>query len=383
MHIPAMNQIDIFDTLCANMKVGVPTVIIGEPGGGKTSMIRQAADFVFANLRTIESTVTASRTLPPYLCVLSPNGRDVIDFTGAPRVYEEKPAKGAKRLAGDDGWRTRFARPADLLPESGEGCIMLDEIADANTTMQSVFAGILLDGRAGGHAIGQGWVSIGATNAANHASGAHSLLTKLVNRVCLLTLVTALEPHLEWAVAAGIDPSINAFHRWRPELLHKFMVADAGGKPRPAQGPFPSPRSWENLSRLLATTPERLLLQVANGLVGAEAATEFVAFRKFYLNLPDLKVILDAPDQAGIPTEAPVLWALGGAIAAMARDAQPKQLNNIVSYCRRLSGDFGVKTVLDVRRANKKVVVTPALTEWLKAKPEIRQAILGAVREAA
>jgi hypothetical protein len=90
-----------------------------------------------------------------------------------------------------------------------------------------------------------------------------------------------------WAIQAGIRPEVIAFLRFRHELLNAFD-RDANA--------FPSPRSWEFVSRIVGAAPDPSVEhELFAGAVGTGAATEFSAFLKTFRELPNIDAILMNP----------------------------------------------------------------------------------------
>jgi hypothetical protein len=86
----------------------------------------------------------------------------------------------------------------------------------------------------------------------------------LRNRFIHLELEPDFEDWSRWAVKAAIRPEILAFLRFKPALLHN---ADATSD----QNAWPTPRSWEMASSVLAGVAQR------QGSSGFAAGTEIEA----------------------------------------------------------------------------------------------------------
>jgi len=90
----------------------------------------------------------------------------------------------------------------------------------------------------------------------------------LASRLVHLDFEPDLEDWLAWAEGAGIDPRLRAFLRFRPRLLHAH-------DPASSEKAFPSPRSWEFASRILAARPHtEAFSALLRGTVGEAAALE-------------------------------------------------------------------------------------------------------------
>ena len=105
--------------------------------------------------------------------------------------------------------------------------------------------------------------------------------------------------------------------RFRPELLSAFD-RDANA--------FPSPRSWEFVSRILDSLDSQsnpsIEHEVIAGAVGTGAATEFSGFlrllEKSFRELPNIDAILLNPLQEPVPENAAAQYAVASALARCA-----------------------------------------------------------------
>ena len=114
----------------------------------------------------------------------------------------------------------------------------------------------------------------------------------LASRFEHIFITEDLDDWCSWAVKNDIEPSVIGCLRFRPELLMKF---DRNEKA------FPSPRAWEFTSNLLkAGIDGAIELAVISGAVGQGAASEYLAFKRVYSDLPDIDKLLANPSKASI-----------------------------------------------------------------------------------
>ncbi len=130
-----------------------------------------------------------------------------------------------------------------------------------------------------------------------------------------------------------------AFLRFRPELL-SLPDEDAHA--------FPSPRSWEFVSRILDSLGSHsnpsIEHEVIAGAVGTGAATEFTAFLRMFRDLPNIDAILLHPLQESVPENAVAQYAVASALARCASDTN---FDRICLYLNRLPTEFRVLCVRD------------------------------------
>jgi hypothetical protein len=116
----------------------------------------------------------------------------------------------------------------------------------------------------------------------------------------------------EWSVEARLRPEVIALIRFRPQLLSAF---DRDAKA------FPSPRSWEFVSRILDSSPDTSVEhEMFAGTVGAGAATEFSGFLRMFRELPNIDATLLNPIGEPVPDAPAAQYAVASALAQRASD---------------------------------------------------------------
>ncbi len=220
-------------------------MIWGPPGIGKSSIVAQAAErakLAFIDVRLSQLAPTDLRGLPV-------------------------PTDGVSR------WF-----PPEFLPREGSGVLFLDELNMAPPTMQGVAQQLILDRRVGSYVLPDGWFVWAAGNRKEDRASVFDMPAPLANRFIHLDVAADIESFRTYAIERQLDPRINAFLAFRPELVHQLDTQ---------QPAWPSPRSWDMASTLL-----RAGLDVAPA-VGPSAALEFQAFGEVYNSLPSILTILD------------------------------------------------------------------------------------------
>lgn len=318
------------DALIAIVPTRLPAYLWGPPGIGKSSVVRQVAQALAVDLIDVRAVLL-----------------DPVDLRGLPHVN------------GDH--RAHWALP-DFLPRDGSGILFLDELAQAPPLVQSACLQLTLDRRIGEYQLPDGWTVIAASNRQEDRAGAHRLISPLLNRFLHLDLEISNDDWQQWAVMQGIAADLRAFLRFRPHLLFQF-------DPQQAPRSFPTPRSWEFVSRVLGA-PDDLLYPLVSGCVGEGPAAEFIAFRRLFAQLPDVGATLANPTAGNVPTEPSVLYALAGAIAERCRKDTSAH-NPAMIYAGRLPKEFGVLLVRDAVGANKAVLATPAGKQWIAANKDL------------
>jgi len=290
---------------------GVPVLLWGAPGTGKTSAVRALADAIGWPCETVIAAI-----------------REPSDFSGLPVVV--------------DGV-VHFAPPrwAERLAAAGHGLLFLDEISTAPPAVQAALLRVVLERVVGDLDLPDGVVVVAAANPPEQAADGWDLSAPLANRFC----------HLDWEVdaaafAAGLTggwqapavPSlppdwedriaftrglVAAFVTLRPGLSCA-VPDDATGAGRA----WPSPRSWDMAARLWAAAEavdasvdaETALL---TGAVGTGPGIEILMWR-LEMDLPDPEALLADPDAFVLPDRGDRAHAVLSAVAAaVAADPTP------------------------------------------------------------
>jgi len=298
-----------------------PVFLWGGPGIGKSAIVRQLAERLTVPLRDVRALLL-----------------DPVDLRGLP-------------FLGPDG-RSKWATP-EFLPQDGSGILFLDELNAAPGMVQASCYQLVLDRKLGEYVLPDGWAIIAAGNRDSDRAVTTRMPTPLRNRFVHLEFEVDVQEWTEWAIGAGIRPEVIAFLRFRRELLSAFD-RDANA--------FPSPRSWEFVSRILSARPDRSIEhELYAGAVGAGAATEFSAFLKTFRELPNIDAILLNPLKEPVPENAAAQYAVASALAHCATDTN---FDRICTYLGRMPTEFSVLCVRDASLREPDIRHTPGYTKW-------------------
>ncbi len=313
-----------------------PVMIWGAPGVGKSQTVKQVADKLFLGV----SKKGAKKSLPyanGHFIDLRLPLLDSVDLRGIPTV--------------EDG-RTVWIPPS-FLPREGQGLLFLDEIVQAPTIVQSAASSLVLDRRIGEYVLPDGWAVVAAGNRETDRAATQRMPSHLANRFTHLQYDVHLEDWVTWALTHDVEPAVIAFLNFRPELLHKFD---------PAVKAFPTPRSWEFVSRIMKQgMPDECFMETISGTVGEGAATEFTGFFRVFRSLPDYEDICKHPDTATVPDNAAALYAIS---SMLVHRAEPKQAKAVFEYVARLPTDFQVLVIRDIGKRNPAITETQGYITW-------------------
>jgi len=180
--------------------------------------------------------------------------------------------------------------PEDIVQEiirDQNAILFLDEINAAPPVIQAASYQLVLDRRIGEYKLPDGVSIIAAGNNDGDKAVTFKMPTPLANRFTHFDFTVEFEDWHDWAVNAHIKSDIVAFLNFKKAYLNKF---DPASKHRA----FPTPRSWEFVSKILdPNIPSEILRGIIGGQVGDGAAVEFMQFREIHLSLPDPGDVLD------------------------------------------------------------------------------------------
>lgn len=325
-----MKPSELATLLVSTIPAGLPILVVGPPGVGKSQIVEQAATALGADL-----------------IVSHPAVSDPTDAKGLPWV---SPDQASARFLpfGDLDRAVKATRPTIWF---------LDDLGQAPASVQASFMQLLLARRVNDHALPACVTFVAATNRRTDRAGVSGMLEPVKSR---FGAIVDLEPNLDdwcaWALTHDISPQIIAFLRFRPVLLHKFSpTADLTNSPLP--------RTWAHASRLMhLNLAPNVRRQAIAGAVGEGAAVELFSFLQIYEDLPDLDTILANPKGWGLlPKEPATLYAV---VTGLAMKATTATLPAIVTYAERMvdkkCGEFAALLLHDIVRREPAMMSTPA-----------------------
>lgn len=293
-----MKPTELLKTLEAFYKQRNPkTIVLGSPGGGKTSVCYTLADEVLKVPRfTFQATLY-----------------DPVEIKGLPVFDHENNV-------------ARFL-PFNEMPSLPEGILIIDDLPHAPTQTQNAFMRLVLEGVAGAWDLG-GLYPIATGNRAMDRAGAKDMQTAMANRFCFLNLVIDYDDWRKWAVTHDIMPEIVAYlgTPYGKEYLDKFD---------PAKQINATPRSWEavsNVMKCMKTNSAGLMKSAMFGCVGEEATLKFTGWLKYFEKMPDLHKIVSGKDI--YPDELDVMYATVSGLVSLVKGFPKKQtiLERLIEY---------------------------------------------------
>ena len=245
----------------------------------------------------------------------------------------------------------------DWFPVKGkapeQGILLFDDRNQAGPDLQKVLANICQARTLHGVPMPDGWMVVSTGNRQADRAGANRVLSHLRNRETVLELETHLDDWTAWAINHDVKPEVISFIRFRPSLLHDFD---------PQRDQNATPRAWvDGVSDVLGTVPAEAEFECFKGAVGEGAAAEFVGFVRIFRKLPNPDAILLNPTTTDVPRDPATLYALSGALAQRATEAN---FERVCQYAERMPPEFSVLTISYASRRNPDLTNTQAFTKW-------------------
>ena len=311
----------------------IPVFVWGNPGVGKSSIIKQIANdknMEFIDLR---------------LSLLDPT-----DLRGIP--FFDSSNKSAI-----------WAKP-EFLPNSNSqafGILFLDEINSAPPTVQAAAYQLILDRKIGEYTLPINYAIVAAGNYESDRGVTYRMPTPLANRFVHLDFELDFEEWKSWAYESKIDTRIISFLSYKPQNLFTF---DAKAKEKS----FATPRSWSFVNDILNSNLQiEFLKDVISGAVGKDSSDEFMNFCKVIDKLPNIQEILEAINTE-VPTNNSVLYALcTGIVYALKENSSIEKVTNILNYSLNLPNEFSVMLITDLQKEGVEIESSVSWKSWVNA----------------
>lgn len=323
-----MNISSLKDLLTFSITNGLPVLIAGPPGIGKSDVVDQAttaadADFIVSH----------------------PVVSDPTDYKGMPWVQNGQ----AEFLP--------FGELNRLIKATKRTVFFLDDLGQASPTVQAAAMQLILARQINGHKISDLVTFIAATNRRQDKAGVSGILEPVKSRFAtIVELEVDTEDWCKWALTVGNMPvELISFIRFRPTLLSKFEATKEIKN-------TPSPRTVAYIGKMQnAGIPAHLELDAYTGAAGNAFATEYTAFLRLFRNLPDIDQVILNPKGAAVPEEPGVLYAISGALAHRMTEAT---VAPITQYLERLPAEIAVCTMKDAVTRKVDLTKTKAFITW-------------------
>lgn len=319
-----MRPKEVVTALQAANKAGVSVILLGRSGIGKTQIPQDMAKQEGRGCYVVK--------LPQH---------EPVELKGLPKYTED--GKGTFFTMGPI-----IKKAWELQEEFGKPpVIVVDELGNAEGSQQTAAYEIFHELSLGGWKLPEGTFVVGTSNAGMDKAYTHLLAFPLVNRCSVLELEPNWEDWIQYAIKHRLHYTVIGFINFREgDLLFNFDPDAYSDSSYPAA----TPRQWENVSKILYAvfgvdrepTADELsqpwLYHLLQGMIGKGPVTEFLAFVKYFDEIPSKAEILNDPDKAKVPTKNNSKYAVACAIQGWAGSTEESV--KFMPYIERLPMEY-------------------------------------------
>ena len=312
----------------ALIKVGLE----GEPGIGKSAIVRQAARKAGYDCQTFLASM-----------------KDPTDLSGG--MYQ-------------DGHYAGFLRPRFLPEGDARTVLFFDELGQAHLSMQNACANVILDRKAGDHLLAPLTTCVAAWNPAKSRAGSTRLPSQLLNRMTVIGITPTKGDFTDYARANGINDDVTYFIDFAGEkVLHDFDAQrDVNA----------TPRSWEGVSNTLKLgLPYDVEGEAIAGQVGLNHQAAFNGFRKLRSEIGNVREVLTNPTGATVSERREIQYAT---LLMLSQIVDRRSFAAAMTYVARIPAKelevFFVKGLIAKDKASdapQHYTSHPAYVAWLEA----------------
>jgi hypothetical protein len=355
-----MNIAQAKNVLSLTIAADTPLWQWGAPGVGKSDIVRQVADTMYADeygytvnpdgtLTDPDGNVTKDR---PYLIDLRASLLDPVDLMGLP-----VPDNGS----------AKWLRPSFLPPDNWRGIIHFDELAFAAPAVQAACLQWILDRRCGPHRLPPGARMVASSNRPEDRAGVRMPIAPLLARFVHIEIEPELKGWQQWAQDNGVREDIRDFLKDRPS--HLLAPPADNGKDKVG----PNPRGWHTLSRLYDAAESAnvtMLTATVAGVVGSGVAAEYIQWRRQRLSFPSAGTIRKNPYSVKLPKRIDELAALGEYLAALVKEDNDL-IDPVSVYTVRMPAEQAAAAIRSIAAECADFLNTPAVNKWLETHADL------------
>ena len=322
------------------LDAGLVPYIAGSPGCGKSSVAATIAKkrklkLIDIRLGAIDPTVLDGVAVP---------NQDRTALSMLP--LDMIPLEDAELPEGYDGW-----------------LVLLDELPTALPAVQAATYKFILD-----HKVGQANVhskvhKMAAGNLITDGAVAKPITTALGSRLIHFGMKTDYKSWLDWGTEAGLNYRVLDYIATNNHHLNVFDPAKVAGD----GGTFRCERTWEFLSDLCNVMDEQgivvedMLATVA-GAIGNGGANEFMAFIKYYDQVPKLEDIVANPSTFPIPPSPAIqVCTLSSIINSL---EVSEDLDKFVPFIDRMAPELKMVFARRAIKSNRDLRHNPIIGKW-------------------
>ncbi len=319
-----MGPIALAQAIDFHLQIDRTLIITGQPGCGKSHIVKQAADryglpLVTMNLVMSESTDFCGL---PFTLTL-PDGKRITEWAAQKRFLTKKPY-----------------------------VLFLDEFFQGMVATMNAAAPILLEKRVGDTYLPDECRILVASNNAADKAGTNRVPSHIPNRGTVVNLEVSVDEWLIYAIEEDVPEVIPSYIMFEPEAL-------TGGGFDPNRMINATPRQWMAVAHMMQNgLPDRIKFDCIAGRVGADYAAKFIAFEKIMGQVPTLEQIILDPMGTPVPSEPSAQYAIVGMLV---QNVLVSTFDPCMKYVDRMPPDL---QVVYVKRSMQKCMAVTATKEY-------------------
>jgi hypothetical protein len=328
-------------------KAGIVCELRGDPGVGKSSLIRQFADKF--NLFYIDKRITQLE--PPQL-----NGLEYLDHETKKTVTylpDWIPLEGDPIPEGYDGWLINFEERPD-----GDECV------------KKALYQILLERTAMGNKLHSKVIMTSTGNMLDTNCYAEEDSDAIKTRKADIYIKSDLNAFLDHCYSNNICNQITSYLNFRPKNVNNYREMETGADK------YACERVWFAVDKFIAVNnldlSDQSILPGIAGLMGEPTARDWMSFLSCYQYLPLNKDILADPENTPIPEDPGTRFAVTGNIAQYICEELKKPdvatdlFEQMMIYIKRLPLSFQTVCMIDLTKRDYKLMDLQPATDWFR-----------------
>ena len=330
-----MRPSDIKEMVEIYVQANMPIGMYGAPGVGKTSIASQVASQL-----DYDWWVFYAGTAEP------------TDINGFPVLIDKQPEF------------VPYANLKKLIDANRPTLAFFDDIDKAPHAIQSTLMNLFDSRTIGGHKISDEVRFVSAGNDKSHKAGSFGIIEPIKTRFHTWVEITPnRDDFVRWGWEKQLNPILLGWcrHLPKPELLFDF-------KPTYDYTMTGSPRTLHHLSDVInLTLPKRLRQEAYTSTIGQDLASSYLSFEAICDKLPDYRLVFHDPDNAPIPDDPMVIYAM---MTNLVPEVTTDTLNALIKWCDRIEQaphyrkDISMAIIVDVWHAHKEFKKTKEFMRW-------------------
>lgn len=248
--------------------------------------------------------------------------------------------------------------------------VMLDELTKASQPVQNMLLPLILENRLSDTYLPEGSIRFATGNLLGDGVGDH-IKAHAVNRMARVRFSKPTSTEwVKWAMRNNVTEQVLAFVDQYPETMASYLDSSQSKNkyiynPKEVQNAFCSPRSLEKASHIIKMRKEigdEPMLAALIGTLGESGARDLHAFVNLDDKLPTLEAILADPHSASVPSDPVAICILSyKAVMHITRDS----IERWVTYMNRLPKEIqGTFARCLLESDNAKAAGHKSFIEW-------------------